>query len=62
MAKNAVGKMVVATVTLKPEAKFSGDKLPTRADIDAMHHEAHDECFIANSVKTDVHCEPVYVE
>lgn len=62
MAKNAAGKMVVATVTLKPEAKFSGDKLPTRADIDAMHHEAHDECFIANSVKTDVQCEPVYVE
>jgi organic hydroperoxide reductase OsmC/OhrA len=57
---NAAGKMVVSTVTLKPEATFSGDKLPTRADIDAMHHEAHDECFIANSVKTDVRCEPVY--
>jgi organic hydroperoxide reductase OsmC/OhrA len=60
MEKNAAGKMVVSTVTLKPEATFSGDKLPTRADIDAMHHEAHAECFIANSVKTDVRCEPVH--
>jgi organic hydroperoxide reductase OsmC/OhrA len=60
MAKNAAGKMVVSTVTLNPEATFSGEKLPTRAEIDAMHHEAHDECFIANSVKTDVRCEPIH--
>ncbi len=60
MAKNAAGKLIVATVTLKPEAQFSGDKLPTRTEIDAMHHEAHEECFIANSVKSDVRCEPIY--
>ena len=60
MAKNPAGKLVVATVTLKPEAQFSGDKMPTHAEIDAMHHEAHEECFIANSVKTDVRCEPIY--
>jgi organic hydroperoxide reductase OsmC/OhrA len=60
MAKNADGKMVVSVVTLKPEATFSGDRLPTRAEIDAMHHEAHAECFIANSVRTEVRCEPVY--
>jgi len=61
MGKNAAGKTVVSTVTLQPEATFSGDELPTRAEIDAMHHEAHDECFIANSVKTDVRCEPIHV-
>ena len=61
MGKNPAGKMVISTVTLKPEATFSGDKLPTRADVEAMHHEAHEECFIANSVKTDVHCEPIHV-
>jgi organic hydroperoxide reductase OsmC/OhrA len=33
--------------------------LPTREEIVAMHHAAHDECFIANSVTTDVACEPV---
>ncbi|HTK98639.1 MAG TPA: OsmC family protein [Pseudomonadales bacterium] len=62
MGKNASGKMVISTVTLKPEATFSGDSLPTHADIDAMHHEAHDECFIANSVRTEVRCEPVYAK
>jgi organic hydroperoxide reductase OsmC/OhrA len=62
MGKNASGKMVISTVTLKPEATFSGDLLPTHADIDAMHHEAHDECFIANSVRTEVRCEPVYAK
>ncbi len=60
MEKNANGKLVVSVVTLRPEALFSGDKLPTRADVDAMHHEAHEECFIANSVKSDVQCEPIY--
>jgi len=30
-----------------------------RAEIEAMHHEAHERCFIANSVRTDVRCEPV---
>jgi organic hydroperoxide reductase OsmC/OhrA len=48
----------MTTVTLRPEVKFSGDKLPTNAQLNEMHHLAHDECFIANSVKTDVRCEP----
>jgi organic hydroperoxide reductase OsmC/OhrA len=52
--------MVMSVVTLKPDVAFSGDNLPTRAQIDAMHHEAHEECYIANSVKTEVRCEPIY--
>lgn len=59
MAKNAEGKLAMTVVTLRPEVVFSGAQLPTRADIDALHHEAHEECFIANSVKTEVRCEPV---
>jgi organic hydroperoxide reductase OsmC/OhrA len=46
-------------VTLRPEVQFAGDKRPTRAEIESMHHEAHEQCFIANSVRTDVRCEPV---
>ena len=49
---------MMTTVTLRPEVKFSGDKIPTHAQLQEMHHLAHDECFIANSVKTDVRCEP----
>ena len=61
MAKNAEGKLAMTLVTLRPEVRFSGDRLPTRDEIDRMHHEAHEECFIANSVKSEIRCEPVYL-
>ena len=58
MAKNAEGKTVVTVVTLRPSVVFSGDLVPTVEQIHALHHKAHAECFIANSVKTEVRCEP----
>jgi organic hydroperoxide reductase OsmC/OhrA len=59
LAKNAAGKMALTRVTLRPLAEFSGPKAaPDRAALDAMHHAAHEECFIANSVKTRVVVEP----
>lgn len=54
------GKLVITIVTLRPKVHFSGEHLPTHEEIDAMHHEAHKECFLANSVKTEIHCEPEY--
>ena len=54
MEKNAEGKMAMTVVTLRPEVVFSGDNLPTREQIVQMHHRAHEECFIANSVKTEI--------
>lgn len=60
MAKDHAGKISMVSVTLRPEVLFSGDRLPSRQDIDQMHHEAHEQCYIANSVKTAVHCEPAY--
>ena len=59
MAKDAGGKLAMTQVTLHPDVQYGGDRKPTRKEEDAMHHEAHDECFIARSVKTDVGCEPV---
>jgi organic hydroperoxide reductase OsmC/OhrA len=59
MGKNELGKVAMLSVTLKPDVRFSGQQLPSREDIEQMHHEAHEECFIANSVKTIVKCEPV---
>ena len=59
MGKNAAGKLVVARVTLHPEVKFSGARLPDANVLNALHHEAHEECFIANSVNTEIVCEPV---
>jgi organic hydroperoxide reductase OsmC/OhrA len=60
LEKNAAGKLVISQITLQPEARFSGASAPTREAIDAMHQEAHAECFIANSVLTEVRCEPVF--
>jgi organic hydroperoxide reductase OsmC/OhrA len=57
MAKNAAGKMAMTVVTLRPAVVFAG-KAPASAEIEAMHHEAHDQCFIASSVRTEVRCEP----
>jgi len=54
MEKNASGKLAVTRVTLRPEITFSGDRLPTEAELDHLHHRAHEGCFIANSVTTEV--------
>lgn len=56
MAKNQEGKYAMTVVTLRPKATFAG-KQPTREELDALHHTAHEECFIASSVKTEVRCE-----
>ena len=58
MAKNNEGQLAMTVVTLQPAATFSGGKTPTPEQIADMHHRAHEECFIANSVKTEVRCEP----
>jgi organic hydroperoxide reductase OsmC/OhrA len=59
LAKNADGKWCVSVVTLHPEVQFSGESLPSREQIEAMHHSAHAECYIANSVTAQVLIEPV---
>lgn len=60
MEKNADGKVAITVVTLRPEVLFSGTPLPTREALEELHHAAHDACYLANSVKTEVRCEPVY--
>jgi organic hydroperoxide reductase OsmC/OhrA len=58
MDKNADGKLAVTHVLLRPRVVFSGDKQPDAAELLKMHDVAHRECFIANSVKTEVVVEP----
>ncbi|HET7730178.1 MAG TPA: OsmC family protein [Usitatibacter sp.] len=58
LAKDAEGRMAMTVVTLRPRIAFSG-KRPTREELDALHHKAHEACFIANSVKTEVRVEAV---
>ena len=59
MGRNAAGKTAMLSVTLRPNARFSGERVPARADIMQLHERAHEECFIANSVVTEVRVEPV---
>jgi organic hydroperoxide reductase OsmC/OhrA len=54
MTKNAQGKMWVSKVTLNPAIAFTGDKRPTSEQLEELHHLAHDECYIANSVRCEV--------
>jgi organic hydroperoxide reductase OsmC/OhrA len=58
MAKNSAGRLAMVAVTLRPRATFSGEKIPDRAALDALHHAAHEECFIAASIRSEVHLEP----
>jgi organic hydroperoxide reductase OsmC/OhrA len=59
LGKDASGILAMTRVTLRPEVHFTGDPRPTADELTAMHHEAHEQCFLARSVKTDVRCEPV---
>jgi organic hydroperoxide reductase OsmC/OhrA len=54
MAKNEKGVPWISTVTLNPKVAYSGDKLPTPSDTEQLHHLAHENCFIAQSVKTEI--------
>jgi organic hydroperoxide reductase OsmC/OhrA len=56
MAKNAEGKKWVSQVTLRPKITFVGNAPSPEAHRE-LHERAHHECFIANSVKTDIRCE-----
>lgn len=58
MTKNERGAYWVSRITLAPRITWSGDKLPNDGEIEQLHHRAHEECFIANSVRTEVIVRP----
>ena len=55
LEKDAAGKLAITRVELRPKIAFGGTKMPTAADLEWLHDKAHKECFIANSVTTEVH-------
>jgi organic hydroperoxide reductase OsmC/OhrA len=59
LGRIAPGRVGMTRVTLRPEVRFSGDRQPSDEEIVALHHAAHEHCFVANSVKTEIRCEPV---
>ena len=54
LARVARGKLAVTRVVLRPEITWTGEKRPSAEELDRLHHEAHELCFIANSVTTEV--------
>jgi len=62
MDKDAHGRLAMTRVVLRPAVRFAGDRRPDAEQHARLHHAAHAECFIANSVKTEVLCEPRLVE
>jgi organic hydroperoxide reductase OsmC/OhrA len=54
MTKNERGVAWVSRVVLQPRISYQGEKRPSGADEDRLHHSAHEQCFIANSVKTEI--------
>lgn len=59
MGRNASGRRCITEVTLHPEVTWSGEPTPTPDTVEAMHEEAHHECFLANSVTATIRCLPV---
>ncbi len=57
LGKRADGRMAMTRVTLRPRIEWGGDKVPDAAAIADLHHKAHEACFIANSVTTEVKIE-----
>ncbi len=58
MGRDAEGRTAMIELVLRPQVEFGGESAPTKEVLDEMHHEAHDKCFIANSVKTKIRFEP----
>jgi|SRR5690625_1565240 len=62
MEKNDDGKFAFTEVTLCPHVIYENDSSPSVEEDAEMHHQAHEECFIANSVKTKIKVESTKCE
>jgi organic hydroperoxide reductase OsmC/OhrA len=57
MGRREDGREWISRVTLRPAVAFAGEKRPDEAAVAALHHAAHEGCYIANSVRTEVRIE-----
>ena len=58
LAKNDEGRLSMKTVTLRPAVTFADGAVPSGAELEALHHDAHDACYLSNSVRTEIRVEP----
>jgi organic hydroperoxide reductase OsmC/OhrA len=60
LEKNAEGRLAITTVTLRPHVVFAAELAPAPDVLDELHHGAHHECYVANSVRTEIRIEPTF--
>lgn len=58
LGKDAEGRTMVVSATLRPTVRFAPGQGPSAEDFEKYHERAHKACFIANSVRTAVTIEP----
>ncbi|MBK1613454.1 peroxiredoxin [Rubrivivax gelatinosus] len=58
MGRDERGHPFLTTVTLRPRVRLADGSAPEAARLAVLHHRAHEACFIANSVKSEVRVEP----
>lgn len=56
-SRNEKGATWVSAVILRPKIVYAGSRQPTAEEVQHLHHQAHEQCFIANSVKTAISIE-----
>jgi len=57
MGRIAPGRLALTRIALRPKVSFAGTP-PSAEEVERLHHEAHERCFIANSLKTEIVIEP----
>lgn len=58
MGRDERGRAAITRIVLRPRVRFGGDTAPDAEVVAQLHHAAHDACFIANSLRSEIVCEP----
>lgn len=58
MGRDERGRLAITRIVLRPRVRFAGAARPDDAAVAQLHHAAHDACFIANSLRSEIVCEP----
>ena len=58
LARSDEGRLAMKTIILRPAVTFQAGAHPSSTELEALHHEAHDACYLSNSVRTEIRVEP----
>lgn len=58
MGRNQQGRQAITRITLRPAVRFGGGRAPSAEELQHLHHAAHEQCYIANSIRSEIVCEP----